>query len=46
MGIRETFRLTDMVAILIMAIAVLGTVQVNEILAEVLGGTSGANLLK
>lgn len=36
----------DVVDILIMANAVLGTVQINELLAEVLGGISGAISLK
>lgn len=46
MGLQETFGLRHMVDILIMAIMVLGTVQVNEILAELLGGTSEAISLK
>lgn len=36
----------NMVDILIMAMVVLGTVQANEILAEVLGGTFAAMALK
>lgn len=46
MGTWETFMFINMVDIMIMAVVVLGIVQVNEILVEALGRTSAAVTLK